>query len=114
MKNEHRFCESCIDRPQSCTMRWAGFFDMESSAAFQAAWSANFLPFTTFSASTATNKCKIAPCLGRVPNVSRHSLSSWNPFICGSSWSWAGKSFTVSNGVAFDTTAFLALSLIHI
>lgn len=54
-------------------------------------------------ASIAKNKCDIAPCLGNFPSSSLHFV---NPL---GSPSTAGMSFTVSKGVAFDTTAFLAL-----
>mmetsp|Transcript_6916 Transcript_6916/g.17060 ORF Transcript_6916/g.17060 Transcript_6916/m.17060 type:complete len:352 (-) Transcript_6916:525-1580(-) len=52
----------------------------------------------------AKNKCDMAPCLGSVPKSFLHLV---NPL--GSS-SVCGISLTVSNGVAFDTTAFLALT----
>jgi len=108
MKKEQRFCESCMDRLQSWTMRCAGFFAVSSSAARHDAWSASFLPSTTFSASTATKRWRMAPWRGSVPSVWRHSWSAENPGISGSKLSCAGSIFTVSKGVAFDTTALRA------
>mmetsp|Transcript_26907 Transcript_26907/g.60150 ORF Transcript_26907/g.60150 Transcript_26907/m.60150 type:complete len:274 (+) Transcript_26907:585-1406(+) len=88
IKKEQRFCESWRERPQSWTMRCAGSSMWDRSSP---------------SASMARKRCRMAPWRGSLPSESLHFFTP-----SGNSCS-VPSIFTVSKGVALETTACFAL-----
>mmetsp|Transcript_7476 Transcript_7476/g.23144 ORF Transcript_7476/g.23144 Transcript_7476/m.23144 type:complete len:296 (-) Transcript_7476:619-1506(-) len=95
MKKEQRFWESWSERSQSWTTRWAGSWMCDRSRP---------------SASIARKRWRMAPWRGSLPSSSRHSLTAGGSSVLEPGGPPFPSILTVSNGVAFETTAFFALT----